>query len=260
MRLKWLPSLLAILMAGCGLPTSVIVSESFGPEDSLLNPNVSLQVMPLAIAEAGDANPARIRPLTEVLNRAWEPIVVAMASGNKQGWGEASLGLVADLDEVKALCAAPLPGFALDKTRGFYCRANMASGGGATSLFIGNIVLPAEPFGNKLAETPDNKKQAVMTLVAYFYALHLRRVMTDMGLAQTWPEISRAQWCLTGLSLRALLPQAKSLASPAASGQLPVLPLGLTHIFSGTNAEYRYAAWTREGMSSSTVNSCFIQK
>lgn len=258
---SWLVAMLAL--SGCsGIPVSVEADSEFTTLKSLLKAGVTKRVMTWATTEAGDSNPENISPLADALNKAWEPLFADLEPGKSHKWSTAGVALASEPDQIAVLCLPPVE-FYLDQSHGVYCRIPEVKGGVAP--VSGNIVLPHAVFQDELAVTPDAKKPAVMLMIAYFYASHLSRVMSEEGLAQAWLPSSRTQWCLAGVSLRALWPQARTTLpsqapapSPAPSAVAqPRPPLGLTYVFGGADSDDRHTSWVLEGLHGPDINSCF---
>lgn len=260
MQRRWLASVLALTLLATGC-SQAERQESDGTRKALLKNAVSVQAMPLATKPAAESNPVQVFALSDALNLAWQPLIASLAPDKASLWGKVSIQFISTNDALEGDCK--YQGFDIALAHGVYCKAAPASSKapGAASEASGHILLPNEHFWYELRNAPGDKFPNVAAMVSYFYALHVRRHLVDAGLvAIPWGEQSATQWCLTGVSLRALWPQPVILSSsPPSAAVLTVddLPLDLAHIFGGLDVDDRHWMWALEGYHAPSVNSCF---
>ncbi len=254
----WLPALVVVaLAAGCGGGAVVPPAQSEAQKVRLTD--AAPTIMPLATTVAGDGNPMRVLPLVEVLNSAWKPLIINLAKPAKAAlpWGNVGIQLIGKGDLPAAYCQLASD-FSLDLAHGIYC---LAPSGNSAQATYSNILVPVGQLENELKLARGDKKLGVSLMVAYFYALHLRQLLR-LGnvITGSWNDASQTQWCLTGIGLRALgvfaLPSpVPTLASASPAPEL--LPMGLTHVFSGASVTSDHEVWVVEGFASGSVNDCF---
>ncbi|HVI68913.1 MAG TPA: hypothetical protein VM581_00465, partial [Magnetospirillaceae bacterium] len=150
--------------------------------------------------------------------------------------------------------------FDITQAHAIYCVAPAASpGSDVASAPFGTIVLPGEHFKTEVGNAPGDHKQGVSVMMAYFYTLHIRQLLRQAGLISAlWGEASKTQWCLTGVSLRALGVVYLPSVAPASLTPESLLPLNLTHVFSGQDVDDLHGKWVLEGFIHGSLNRCFV--
>lgn len=260
-KLVWPVVALALMMTACGQAAEP--TESDGTQKASLKTAASAS-MPVATVTPGN-DPLKPQVFVNALNAAWRPVIATLAPG-KPPLGGASAKLITKDEEVVGNCR--YQNFKLDMAHGVYCQGGGSPSPGGTEAYAGYILFPDAQFRYEVGITSDDKLSGVMTMLGYFYALHMRAYLSSVGLASSWGERSQTQWCLTGVSVRALWPLAPvpALTPPGEAASSPSaltvdqVPLALTHVFSGADVDDRHFAWVLEGMNASSVMTCFAGK